>query len=476
MAKKKSRKKAATKSTDTPAAKRGHSRQRQDGWGNVYTGVGGATTDKRQATRFANTPIISHPMMTGLYRGNGLTRRIISLPPTEMTRNWFTVNGDDEDVALQKLEELGAQEKYKDAMTWGRLYGGAVILMGLSDGSNLWREVNPKRIREVMYLQVFDRTDVEIDHMSVSTDPTDPLFGQPTKYKITPVTGGTPFTVHASRLIRFDGARIPNRSLLTNNGWHDSVMQAIYEQVRQIGGVYDSSEFIVEDFIQTIIKIENLLDLINAGNDDVVKTRLNLIDLGRHVANTLLLDSNEEYAKHASSVVGLDKLLDRFMMAVSSVTGIPVTLLMGRSPAGQNATGESDIRMWYDSIRSGQRVELRPRLETLIGYIYAAAGKEPEKWSVEFNPLWEMTEKEKADVYKLNGEGDQLYISNGVVSPAQIGKYRFGGATYNATPPTLEQDDLDELENAANLSEEEKARMAAEAAEAEAKARETQGA
>jgi phage-related protein (TIGR01555 family) len=452
---------------DNPAT--AMTKMREDGWTNALTGLGLASTDKRQSTRFRHTTILPDKTLTALYRGAGLTRRIINLPATEMTRNWFTINGDDQDKVLQKLEELSAQEAYTDAMVWARLYGGAVIFMGINDGGKAEEPVNVENIKEVWGLTVFDKTDVVIVDASISRDPNSPFFGKPTIYEITPITGGTSFKVHASRLIRFDGAKIPNQQLHENNGWHDSVMQSIYEQLRQIGGVYDNAEFIVEDFVQTIIKVDNLLQMIASGQDDQVKQRLNLIDLSKHVANTILLDAKEDYAKHSSTVTGLDTLLDRFMMYVSSVTGIPVTLLMGRSPAGQNATGESDIRMWYDSIRSAQRAILRPRLETLIEYCFKATGGEPETWSIEFNPLWEMTEDEKANVYKTNAEGDQIYIVNGVVSAAEIARYRFGGQSYNPTPPTIEQDDLDEQENAAKLAEAERQSLQAEA-EAAAKA------
>lgn len=442
-----------------------------DGFSNALTGLGDRNHDKRMSTVFRQGRRLGDTTLTGLYRGNGLSRRIVSLPAVEMTRNWFTINGDDEDKVLQKLETLGAQEAYTDALIWSRLYGGALILIGLDDGTELWRPVTPLRIRDIMYLRVFDRREVEIVHQSISTDPTDPLFGEPTKYKITPITGGSQFTVHASRLVRFDGAKIPGRELQAHNWWHDSILESIYEQVRQIGAVFDSAEFIVNEFVMTIIQIDNMLEMNLAGNDDLLKQRLELLDLSKHVKNTILLDTKESFNKHSSTVTGLDKLLATFMMSVSSVTGIPVTLLMGRSPAGENATGESDIRMWYDSIRSGQRSSLRPRLETLIRYCFTATGGEPETWSVVFNPLWEMTDKEMAEVYELNARGDDLYIANGSVGSAQVASYRFGGQTYNPTPPTIPQDDLDEQETAANMAAEERERMAAEAEAAEAAAR-----
>ncbi|MDK1020187.1 MAG: DUF1073 domain-containing protein [Candidatus Hydrogenedentes bacterium] len=440
-----------------------------DGFANALTGLGDRNHDSRLSTVFRLGRLLTDPRLTALYRGNGLTRRIMNLPAVEMTRNWFTINGDDKDVVLQKLETLGAQEAYTDALTWARLYGGSIILIGLDDGMEIEEPVNTERIRDVMFLHVFDRRDVEIVHESIPKDPTDPLFGKPTQYKITPITGGSQFTAHASRVVRFDGAKIPGRDLQANNWWHDSILEAIYEQVRQIGAVYDSSEFIVNEFIMTIIQIDNMLDTLMAGNDDLLKKRLEMLDLSKHVKNTILLDTKESFSKHSSTVAGLDKLLDSFMMSVSSVTGIPVTLLMGRSPAGQNATGESDIRMWYDSIRSAQRTNLRPRLEMVIRYCFAAAGDEPETWSIEFNPLWEMNAKEKADIYKINSEGDQINVMNGIFGQEEIGKYRYGGAEYNATPPTLDMEDPDR-DAIKNLSEQETARMQAEAEAAAAAA------
>jgi phage-related protein (TIGR01555 family) len=450
-------------------------KKREDGFVNALTGLGDPNFDKRKSTRFKAALRMNDRTLTAMYRSNGLTRRIMNLQPIEMTRNWFKITGDEEDKVLQKLETLGAQEAYTDGMIWARLYGGAVILMGLNDGNRrgqLWRPVREDKIKDVDYLKVFDKTDVEVVEGSVSTDPTDPLFGEPTKYKITPVTGGAAFTVHASRLIRFDGAKVPNRTLWEQDGWHDSVMMAIYEQIRQIGAVFDSSEFIVNEFIMTIVQIDNMLEMIMNGQDDLLKQRLNMLDLSKHVKNTLLMDAKEGFAKHSSTVTGLDTLLDRFMMLLSSVTGYPVTLLMGRSPAGQNATGESDFRMWYDKVRSGQRTELRPRLEPLIRYIFKSLGGEPETWSVEFNPLWEMTEKEHADVYKTNAEGDNVYVMNGTLGSDQVARYRFGGQQYNAAPPTVEQDDLDDQENAARQAEEERAKMQAEAEAAAAQAAE----
>lgn len=450
------RKKSKAKAASAPAV-------RNDSWKNLVNGLGVAGIDSRQSTVFSASPLIPDATLTDLYRFNGLIKRVINLPAQDMTRNWFKVNGDEDDVILQKFKALGAQSAYKQAIIWGDLYGGSVILMGVDDGRRPWQPVNEDSIRGIMYLQVFDKTMVQPKRDTISTDPTDPFYGKPQQYYIHPITGGTRFLVHASRLIRFDGALLPPRQLYANLGWHDSIIQAIYEQMRQIGSVYDNTEMIVNDFVQTIIKLANLQDMLLPGNAKILQARLQLLDTTKSIANTTVIGEGEEFAKHASTVAGLDKVIDRFMMAVSAVRGIPVTLLFGRSPAGQNATGDADIRFWYDNVHSEQTVELAPRLDPLIRYCFAAVGGGPDTWSVEFNPLWTPTEKEKADVYKVNAEGDEIGIANGSLDPAAVARYRFGGESYNATPPTFDPDDLDEQENAAKLAEAERAELQATA-------------
>lgn len=422
---------------------------RKDGWANVLTGIGGRK-DKRKATKFTHTAVIGDDQLTAMYRANGFGRRIVELIPDDMTRNWFKITNDDDDELKQKLEELGAQQKTNHAMKMARLYGGALLVMGINDGQTLDKPVkkddegNYLDVKSIDYLTVFDRRDITIQTTDIETDIKTGKWGQPRQYRILPRFDGQEVVVHASRVIRFDGADLPWREYEKNSYWADSVFEAVYEHVRQLGAVYDSSEFIIEAFVQTVLKIQNLFAMIASGNDATLKKRLNWLDMSRHLANTELLDTNEEYAKHSSTVAGLAELIDRFMMGVSAATGIPVTLLMGRSPAGQNATGEADVRFYYDNIRAKQRNEFAPAIEPLIEIMIASEQIEetPETWSIVFNPLHEMSSREEAELYKMTAEGDQIYIMNQVVDPDVIGRYRFVGDHFNATPPAMSEDEF----------------------------------
>ena len=67
-------------------------------------------------------------------------------------------------------------------------------------------------------------------------------------------------------------------------------------------------------------------------------------------------------------------MMDAFDQRVAAVADIPFTRLMGRSPAGMNATGSHDMDNHNKAIVTGQKLELRPCMEALDPFLLASAG------------------------------------------------------------------------------------------------------
>ncbi|MFP3681974.1 DUF1073 domain-containing protein, partial [Pseudomonas sp. SIMBA_041] len=57
------------------------------------------------------------------------------------------------------------------------------------------------------------------------------------------------------------------------------------------------------------------------------------------------------------------------MLDISGASEIPVTRLFGRSPAGMNATGESDLQNYYEVVQQQQESTLGPILDKLLPII-----------------------------------------------------------------------------------------------------------
>lgn len=406
-----------------------------DGWTNLYTGQGIQGHDKRLGTSFGQVLRLTEQELTDLYRGDGFGRRIIDLPTGEMARAWFTCAGDTDGGICKYMDRIRAMQNTLMALRWAHLYGGSIAVLLIDDGGKLDTPVNEGKIRGIEQIRVYDKERITWSTADLYEDPEDVKYGQVKIYDVSPVSGN-PFRVHETRVLRFEGLPVCDKVRSENNGWGDSAFQPVYAQLADLTGAYHSTKEVIDDFIQIILKVENLQELIASGQEDLVKKRLSIIDMGRHVMNTIMLDSKEEYSKEASTVTGLPDLLGKFAEALCAVTEIPLTLLMGQSSAGFNSKDEGSMRKWYDKISQDQEDELRPQMERLTYLVMLAKegptkGKVIEDWSLIFNPLWQPTEKETVDTRKAQAETDKIYIEAGVLTPEEVTISRFGGDEYS---------------------------------------------
>ncbi|MCG6197883.1 DUF1073 domain-containing protein, partial [Anoxybacillus sp. LAT_38] len=76
-----------------------------------------------------------------------------------------------------------------------------------------------------------------------------------------------------------------------------------------------------------------------------------------------------------------------FMLDIAGACQIPVTKLFGRSPAGMNATGESDMQNYYEVIQQQQESILGPVLDKLLPIMCMSEfGAIPDDLEYTFNP------------------------------------------------------------------------------------------
>jgi len=396
-----------------------------DGWANILTNLGGRG-DPNGAMRILNRGALDSRTLASLYRLDGIARRVVDVLPDDALREW--IEGGDDLIAA--MARLNAKKEVVRALKWARLFGGAAILILADDGGEASDPLAEARLRSVVGLRVYERDRVMWDISSISHDPGDPGFGFPETYRVTPIQGA-PMTVHRSRLIIIDGEEISEQDRVANNGWGDSALQAPYESIRDFATATKSTAGIVRDFVQTTLSISGLSEMIRSGQDDLVRERVALIDLTRSVANTIFLDADgESYSKQASSVAGLADLWDRFAMHVSGTTGIPITRLVGRSPGGLNATGEGDKQNWFDVVRSYQSDTARPVIQRIVDLLAVQRDGRIAEAAWSFPDLDVPSEREWAEIKKINAETDAIYIDRGAVEAEAVFLARFGESQY----------------------------------------------
>lgn len=406
---------------------------KNDSWANLLTGMG-TNKDPRTSTTISSRTFLTEMELIQLYTDNGFAKKIVNRYVTDMLRERFTINGDDDNLIITKLDEIGAWKQLEKLLRWNRLFGGAVCVMRIDDGGKLDKPLNLETIKTVEMLRVYDRYRVSWTQSDLYNDPNNKNYGDVEYYWISPING-LKFRIHKTRCLVLDGEDIPDYARQLNRGWGTSFIQQCFDQLQDVGTMYPALSAIIDSFITGTITMQNLTEMLVAGKEDVVKARLNLLDLSKHILNTLLLDERETFDKKASTVSGLSDLVDKFLQALSVVSNMPLRILLGQQSGGLNNTGEGETRDWYDQIAADQTFTLSPVIEKLVKIIMLAKqdgfnGIELDDWFIEFNPLWQMSDKETAENRKLNAESDNLYISNGTLYPHEVAVSRFGNAKY----------------------------------------------
>lgn len=353
---------------------------------------------------------LSDQQLALMYR-NLIVRRIVTLVVDDAIKNFIEVEGDQDECIVQELEALFIPEKLTEALYWDRLFGMSVALILADDGQELDQPINLKRLRRVSGIEVFDKRSVMEDSASLyyDTDVRDVNFGKAEYYTITPPNGNL-FKVHRSRLLIFDGETLPKLERIANNGAGLSCLDGIPAAINRVKTSMDKTIDIMDKVSTSLLKLQGLSNVLQTeeGTKAVIK-RLDLIDYSRRLNGSVAIDKDDEYAVFNIPLGGLTDIIQEMEQYVCAVTGYPFTKLFGRSPAGMNATGQSDMQIYYDKVKSYQKRKLRPALEYLVKLIQLSSegptqGKELEKWSIKFKALEQLNDLEQANVDKTQAE------------------------------------------------------------------------
>ena len=339
----------------------------------------------------------------------------------------------------EQWKSLEAIEKIQEARNQQRARGLSAILLGTKDNVSMDKPLDIERVRSLDFLTLLEKQ--ELHPLYTYGDLSKPNYGKVSHWAIFPMTlGPTPpgvrmviprYTlVHESRLLVFQG---PIVSRLVQPGMHpgagDSVLQPLYETLRDSGIGWSSAAVLMADFSQAWLKIKSLSAMLGADDPehgvDAFVDRMRLHERARSVARLNIIDSEEEFGRSTTPVTGLAELLEIFMVRVAADMDMPVTEVWGTSAKGLNATGEGDRVSWHATIGASRTKHVIPPLEMITRCILAATGRMPKRWCVKGKELAPKTDKEKAEIEKLEAEADHIRVEDQIVSPEEVAVSRF---------------------------------------------------
>ena len=374
-------------------------------------------TDRdKAATVFYTNPVMTDEQALAAYRGSWLPRKIVDIPALDSCRKWRDWQAKAKQIELIEAEEarLNYKGKVLEALTKARLFGGSAIYIGTGD-ANPEQPLEPGTVGKggLKYLTVLSRRDMTAG--PIEQDVTSPYHGKPSYYE---VTGNTSMVrIHPSRLILFVGARQPDPLMTFNalDGWGDSVLTATLDAIKNADSTAGNIASLIFEAKIDIIRIPNFMaSLGDERYKAKIIERYTLANMSKGINGTLMLDKEEEYESKSAQLAGLTDILMAFMQIVSGAADIPVTRLLGQSPAGMNATGTSDMKNYHDRIQSIQQLEMTPALHNSDEcLIRSALGSRPPEVYAVWAPLEQMSEKERAEIFKANADAARQIVGSG---------------------------------------------------------------
>ncbi len=442
---------------------------RADGYINLMNKYG-TRDDTSEQYRFQSEGPVTDMELTLNYEENGLFSKIIDIPAEDAASSGFTYGITDEGIEAfiqDSLEELDFEQKASAAMKWSRLYGGALIVMVMDDGGKLSDPVDWDGIRGIDDLLVFERPLVSPDYNSIYRQSREGQgsggrvkFGMPEFYDIFPVYGHT-FRVHESRCLLFKNGELPQSSTRTEYRFfglpeYVRIHKALQEAVTSHG----NGVKLLDRAIQAIYRMNGLAALLDTDEgEDIVLRRLRIIDMAKGLINSIAIDADgEDYDYKTITFSGVKDVIDAACNMLSAVTNIPQTKLFGRSPAGENATGDGDMENYYTFVRKIQKLNLKRNLGTLINVILAAGKYKGEleeipEFKLEFQPLWSLSEKEQAEVSKVKADTElvkaqaaQVYVDMQALDASEVRERLAEGGEFMVNDILREREEWAELQ------------------------------
>lgn len=436
---------------------------RNDGLQNVLTGMGTKGRDKSLYTTAQPIVFLTQEELEALY-GEWLPRRIVDIYAEQATRKGFKVLFGGEGAAAEEvvgieqvIEDLYILEHFMLAAKNSRLYGGAVLLLYINDGRSADQPVDKSKIYAVEGMECLDRWQIA----PIINEDNLYDYSKATYYQIISgdlINEPTLTRIHKDRILRFDGDWLPYRIRQRNYGWGMSSLQTVYDSFKHYWTGLNSAATLLCEFDIFVHKIKGLSQMLAAGKEGDVRNRLVLNDMSKSVYRGYAIDAEKEELDFISrNFGGIGEILEKMRVDIIGASKIPHTVLFGESPSGLGSTGRSEERDFAKTLADYQQSVFHRPLKKLMEYIMLSRtgptnGRMPESWRIHFNDLFELNEREKADVRARVAAVDGRYIQLGVLSPKEVADARYGGSEWSMEL-TLDPSVVRELPQAAGSTQ-----------------------
>lgn len=380
-----------------------------DSFVNLAQGLGIGADNALSSGTYGFNPITrNRVMLEWIHRGSWLGGVAVDVVADDMTRAGIEAMSDLPPDVDKRMEHAATVwklwEEINNTIKWSRLYGGA-ICVALIDGQDPRTPLNINTVGQGQFkgLLTLDRWMVEPSLEDLVTE-YGPHMGMPRYYRVQPNAPGLRGQViHYSRvMLRLEGVQLPYQQRLTENLWGISVLERLYDRMVSFDSATTGAAQLVYKIYLRTLKIKGFRDIVATGGTPL-KGMYAYVDMMRRfqgMEGITVVDGDDDFdVQTHTALSGIADVLTQFGQQISGALEVPMVRLFGQSPAGLNATGESDLRMYYDGINKRQNKDLRTGVTTIFMLLGRSMGVAmPPEFMVQFSPLWQLSDTEKGEL------------------------------------------------------------------------------
>lgn len=392
---------------------------RTDSMQNSYTGMG--TMDDKLLHNHPDSYDAPTPSASLLWwQSLSLLRKVINAPIEDALRNGFRIKTNLDELSnqnnlsrflLNRLEELKINEVLTNALRGLRIYsnGSLVYYIVESDIPQNQTQLNLPFPEKIKLIGINTVTPEKFSHHYNNTSPLSIEYSNP----VVTIEGNQ---IHQNRyrwIIKdYDRQTMSGRSTLddcieiakSHNIANWSVSSLLYEMATKI---------FKSPFVGTDLSGDKLQDF------------LKRIRLSLSTQSILALNTEESFEKKTYDVHSMDDMLKWVIDNISIASEIPQARLKGAAH-GVLASGNYDMMSYFELVKRIQINYIKPILNDIIAIILKEEetrkqipGGNAEKvdWEIEFNPLWQLSDLEIADIELKKSQRDKTDIESGKLSP-----------------------------------------------------------
>lgn len=357
---------------------------------------------------------------------NGLIRAGVETVADDMTRRWVEIKRggetktDEEDEKIIRLtaamERFGVRDIFNDAFKKIGYFGGCLVYIDVNETDEAILK-NPLRLdpatfgkNSLVRFRVIEPVNIAPGLYNAIDPLNEDYFVPETWY----VLGRE---IHKTRFIYFTSGDLPLLLKPAYNFFGIPIAQIALDYVAHFTSSRESAARLLRKFSLTALKT-NMTGVLSGGPSNDLDKRAQYFVQKQTNDGLMVIDKDtEDLLKLDTSLAGVDVLLRQSLEWLAAIFRIPVVRYLGISPAGLNATGDADMRNYYDHVENTQEKQGAKPLKQVLDILQLNEFGEIEPdIKASFIALADEDEKLQAEIQKIKADTAAIYTDRGITS------------------------------------------------------------